>query len=112
MVTSTGECVAVYEIRDPPNVGVAGGIEGELEPQDEFDDQDEDAEEARDGDGNSKGLLLGARRRRGRVQGQCVYQPTPIIKIAKRPPHFRALGSYLVNRHEATDLINATLLFL
>lgn len=88
--------------------------EGAPEPQDEFGDQEEEEEERDGGGGNGdgEGLLLRVQRRRGRGPGRRVYQPNPIIKIAKRPPHFRVLGSYLIDRHKATNLIGATLSFL
>ncbi|KAF8593642.1 hypothetical protein BDV93DRAFT_460613 [Ceratobasidium sp. AG-I] len=90
------------------------GEEDGDEPEDEFEDQGPEADEE-DGDGgddDDERMLLRARQRRRRVSaGRRIYQPNPIIRIAKRTPH-RVLGSYLINRHEATDLIPATLTFL
>ncbi|KAG9094144.1 hypothetical protein FRC06_011116 [Ceratobasidium sp. 370] len=45
-------------------------------------------------------------------EGDGTWYPTPTITIAKRPALGKRTGTYLMNEHQASDLISATIRFL
>ncbi|KAG9080488.1 hypothetical protein FRC06_006521 [Ceratobasidium sp. 370] len=68
----------------------------------EGDSRDGGLEDAREGDGEGDGDGVGGE----------TWEPNPTIAIAKRPALGRQKGTYLINKHKATDLVPATVNFL